>query len=451
MKFIHLNRRKRQFRNLSAYINKLIKTHQWENLNDSYRKNLIFRLNHLFRQIYGYFSSFELKKILAGAAIFIGLPFISNAQSFGPPQLNPFGLAPDSVYLAKPTFADIDNDSDLDLFVGIYEEYATTSLQFYENTGTVNAPNFNPPVTNPFGISIASGMVGFPAFADIDNDGDQDLFVGVTFENNYFPEIQYFENTGTPSLPHFAAAQINPFGISGSFGLAIPTFADLDHDGDLDMFTGEFYGNMKFFENTGTVSAPAFAPPVQNPFGLTATLYIASPAFSDIDHDGDLDLFVGEYYGNFQYFRNSGTLEVPAFAAPIENPFGLAQTFDINFPAIADLDNDGDDDILVGEYYGMFQYFQNNDTTTGISEPAKEVPFSLFPNPARDQVNIRLGNSLGDQPVTFEIADLNGRIFKSGTVLNGDLKLRINDITPGLYFVRVKDQGFSEVKKLIVY
>jgi hypothetical protein len=128
-----------------------------------------------------------------------------------------------------------------------------------------------------------------------------------------------------PPSPCFQFPQLNPFGLGAVSGFASPALADIDGDGDLDAFVGQGSGgDMVFFENIGTAVAPAFAAPQANPFGLAGVGTIASPDFADIDDDGDLDAFVGEYYGNTIFFENTGTAAAPAFAAPQTNPFGLA-------------------------------------------------------------------------------------------------------------------------------
>ncbi|MEL7342194.1 MAG: VCBS repeat-containing protein, partial [Bacteroidota bacterium] len=133
----------------------------------------------------------------------------------------------------------------------------------------------------------------------------------------------------------FLAPQANPFGLSSGTYFSIPVMVDIDGDGDLDVFSGTAYGNIRYFQNTGTNTAPAFAPAQTNPFGLSAAYLIPALSFADLDMDGDQDLLVGEYYGNFQYYQNTGTNTAPAFAAPVQNPFGLSAVVDYAFPTLA--------------------------------------------------------------------------------------------------------------------
>jgi hypothetical protein len=449
MKRDSFNRKKRQFRNLANRVNQLIINNEWERLSANTRNRLILKLNLMFRELRRFFSQFELKKILAAAAIFIGFPLASQSQSFAPPQLNPFGLMPDSATLASPVFADIDHDNDLDLFSGNYGG----AMQFYENTGTVTAPQFALSQQNPFGIIIPPGdyHIAFPAFADIDGDGDLDLFIGdIAYERKYDANFQFYENTGTDAAPAFAAPQQNPFGLTPAYIFAMPRFADIDNDGDMDLFAGEGYGNMKFYENTGNETLASFAPPVQNPFGITPANVMGSPVFTDTDHDGDLDLYVGEYAGNMKYYENTGTVTEPSFAPPVTNPFGLVPTNYYNFPAFADLDNDGDEDLLVGEYYGSFQYFQNTEINIGIPENLQEAIFYLYPNPATDGVFITLKDDILSYTWKVIITDLGGRIVESGTLSTQKMRLNIDGLSPGIYFVRLVRDEKTYTKKLVI-
>ena len=95
------------------------------------------------------------------------------------------------------------------------------------------------------------GFSASPTFADLDGDGDLDAFVGETAGNTIF-----FENTGTASAPAFAASSGNPFGLADVGFNAFPAFADIDGDGDLDAFVGERYGNTIFFKNVPEPTGP---------------------------------------------------------------------------------------------------------------------------------------------------------------------------------------------------
>jgi len=140
--------------------------------------------------------------------------------------------------------------------------------------------------------------------------------------------------TNPTAAQSFAPPIANPFGLDSTYYFAFPAFADLDGDGDMDLLVGEYYGAMQYFENTGSASNPQFAAPQTNPFGLVSTYYNAFPAFADLDGDGDMDLLVGEYYGAMQYFENTGSASNPQFAAPQANPFGLVSTYYVAFPSL---------------------------------------------------------------------------------------------------------------------
>ena len=146
-------------------------------------------------------------------------------------------------------------------------------------------PRFDNPVTSAFGLT-GIGLRAKPSFADIDGDGDLDAFVGSSDGTTRF-----FRNTGTATAPSFVSAAV-PSGLNGVGSNSAPTFADIDNDGDLDAFVGASDGTTRFFRNTGTAAAPAFVLQASN-FGLGDVGFNASPTLVDIDGDGDRDAFVG--------------------------------------------------------------------------------------------------------------------------------------------------------------
>lgn len=348
---------------------------------------------------------------------------------------NPFGLrdyGDAGWFYVNPVFADINGDGALDAFVGEYDD----GLAFYWNIGTRNSPKFDSPVLNPFGVGLVREYA-HPTLVDIDGDGDLDLFVG---RGGYYHsgEKYFFENTGTSTIPEFAASIINPFGLVYDGYRASPSFVDIDDDGDQDAFVGESDGNTLFFRNTGTATNPVFAAARINPFGLSDVGFDANPAFVDIDGDGDQDAFVGKEDGSTTFFRNTGTANNPVFAAAHTNPFGLIDIGLESSPSFADIDNDGDQDAFVGERGGSIFFFVNgglllvstsgDDELTGTPSLKDEVTYANSSAGVNVSLLITVGqNTIGaGRDTLVDIENLTGSNFnddltgnESSNVLNG--------------------------------
>ena len=313
---------------------------------------------------------------------FSDLQFFKNEGSSSAPSFQAKGAR--TGYVSSPRLGDMDGDGDLDAFSGNWAYYYTNihkhgfpcgEFPFFENTGTKTEPNFASPDWRPFGLSYLYGTRSLPALADIDGDGNLDLFSGTRYGGTWF-----YKNQGTPTSPAFANYEINPFGLQAApDGNSAPNFGDIDDDGDLDAIIGERYGNFLIFENTGGKTSPAFDSPQSNPFGLTAVGYDCTPMLIDLDGDGDLDLFTGDKYGNILFSENSGDKSNPAFGVFSQNPFGLEPPLpnffyylqdgigeiDENFrlpyysvPELADIDGDGDQDAFSGDLFGRIHFFE---------------------------------------------------------------------------------------------
>ena len=293
--------------------------------------------------------------------------FTVRTGAANPFDVATFGAAFDVGGNSAPTFADLDGDGDLDAVVGEIDG----NLIYFENTGSAIAPAFtertgvdNPFDVATFGAAFDVGILSKPSFADFDGDGDLDAIVG---ENGV--GLNYFENTGSATEPLFVArtGAANPFDAVDVGANSAPSFADLDGDGDLDAVVGEGLGTLDYFENT---TPPAIAPDfvevtgAANPFDGAAFDVggYNAPAFADLDGDGDLDVLVGEVNGGLRYFRNDGTAIAPTFVEQTgaANPFDGAafDVGDVSTPTFVDLDGDGDLDAVVGEFLGNLNYFR---------------------------------------------------------------------------------------------
>lgn len=291
---------------------------------------------------------------------------------------------------AVPAFADIDGDGDFDLLVGM--GYGET--YFFRNNGTPTSPNFvsiaNDDPTNPFvdvsDIPFQAISYAHPTFIDFDKDGDIDLLIGGYYSTSTADYIvQYFENIGTPSNPVYVK---NPSSLANSVnniygnGSSPPSpdaptgssaFADLDEDGDLDFFfiyEGTIYyrrndagafGNDIDRPNQLGPWIPNTASPgssTGNPFN---NINLANPynlAFADLDKDGDLDVTLHLFQDNstyesleLYYYENKGK-GVFELIDNISGPLNGVDVLDDSNASFADLDGDGDLDILAfGSYF----------------------------------------------------------------------------------------------------
>jgi len=352
---------------------------------------------------------------------------------------------------AAPTFADIDADDDYDMFIGNSDGY----VAFYRNIGTREEAVWMLVTDDYLGPSVIGSAQ--PVLADVDDDGDLDFFVG----SNY--EISHWRNDGAPTAPSWTLVTRRYANIyESSSGLA-PVFADLDEDGDLDMLLGWKYGPIRTYTNLGTPSSPVWARTADDTcpldlggystpalgdwdddgdldmlvgdyhkrvrmlrneggqwdggrwtdVGLVAgidpdDLYHAAPALVDIDADGDLDLFVGEDDGMMDFLTNLGSPTNPNWTLTATGYEG----FDVGThakPTFGDLDGDGDYDLLLGEKYGRLRFYENTGTS---SSPSWALPDYYFESiDVGDYSAPHLTDLDGDLDPDLLIGDDDGRIW----------------------------------------
>jgi hypothetical protein len=145
---------------------------------------------------------------------------------------------------AVPALVDIDDDGDLDLFVG----ETSGTLNFYRNDGSLADPDFVFVSDEYEGIDV--GRRCFPVFEDVDADGDYDLLLGrakggwLAYRNDGSAREPRFvavdEATAGPSFTEVLALRLPPF--------SAPVFVDLDGDGDRDVLSGGQGGGLMYWE-----------------------------------------------------------------------------------------------------------------------------------------------------------------------------------------------------------
>ena len=289
------------------------------------------------------------------------------------------------------TPGDLDSDGDLDLVTGSPDGV----FHYFENTGAASEPSFTKRngAANPLD-HVDSVTFGIPELADLDGDGDLDLIAG----NDVIGEFFYFENTGTASAPVFTqrTGRSNPVDGKASGGFTNPAFADLDDDGDLDLITGNFDGDLAYFENTGSATSPVFRQRfgTANPVDGISTTSFSSPELADLDGDGDFDLIVWGWYGAINYFENTGTVTAPIFTerTGADMPLDIIAD-DYAPPVLADLDGDGDPDIIALHGSIALLYIENDGTNAApdFISPWLVIPatLTLYDTGGTDTLDLR--------------------------------------------------------------
>jgi hypothetical protein len=161
--------------------------------------------------------------------------------------------------------------------------------------------------------------------------------------------------------------------------------ADLDGDGEADLVSGSWPGDIHFFKGLGKRAFAAGkvilkpAADVSNPqFAGYSVLQSSSPWAVDWDGDGDVDLVVGMIWGKVFLLGNTGTKTEPKFADPVEVLAGgksLQTWLHKAGPCVADWDGDGLRDLVIGDEKGV-HWCRNVGTA---KEPAFAAPEALRP------------------------------------------------------------------------
>ncbi|HEV7231147.1 MAG TPA: FG-GAP-like repeat-containing protein [Bacteroidia bacterium] len=355
---------------------------------------------------------------------------------------------------AYPVLHDYDGDGLPDLFIGNFGYFTSgglvSKIALFKNVGTAGHPKFNL-VTRDFD-SLSVKNLGFTEFAftfgDLDNDGDADMIIG-----DYNGQFYYFEKT--PGPPDQFTYRPNFFSGLHVGGCATPQLIDLNRDGKLDIVSGNRTGTIYYFQNKGTPTVPSFSSTATNTAlgGINVRKPSHAAGYSTpffYSEAGAYKLLLGMETGQvYKYDHIEGNLS-GNFNLLDADVSRTAEGY-CSVPFGCDINNDGIMDLFLGNYAGGVEFFQGDNTVGILSQHA--IPafnIGLYPNPAQNSFTLQINGFLADEKYILQITDLSGRILNESH-LSGNSNLISSSAFPaGLYICSVHSASGAAVHQKLV-
>ena len=310
-------------------------------------------------------------------------------------------------------------------------------------------------------------------FYDINNDGNEDAFI-----SDLFGHIMVSLRDGDDNyflLPDTLKADGKAIEVGAPVNFALD---DLDNDGNLDLFIGDYYGNLLYYRQVDSYNFEFVDTLQQAGQQLTMTI-------GDFYADGQKELAIAQQNnGNFILYKFANNTLNPVYTSEYYGNFPVIADGDINndgfddilllydvnyandhilfllndgngnFSAIngygdfyvgttnssiatTDLNNDGKPDIVLPQDDGYVNYWINKTSQNSVEEHyASEL--HVYPNPVKQLLNIDLNSN---SAVGYEILDLQGRIMQKGKLLQGETELDVSKLKTGVYCIKIVSES----------
>lgn len=255
---------------------------------------------------------------------------------------------------------DVTGDGVLDLMITIWDRGA----RLYEGNADLTFTD----ISSRTSLPSDAGVYWQPVMFDHEGDGDLDIFMAHDFAENHL-----LINDGTGTFVDQAPA----LGVDTSFNEMGVAIGDADNDGDWDLYVTNLYGvpnipgatleHNVFFERTTSGSYDE----VSMLMGVEQGGWGWGTVFVDMDNDGTLDLLevnedneTGISVAPWRFWRNEGPTAGTPVYVPIEERVGFDSDAQGSALLHADIDRDGDQDLVVTEYPGALRVYENNAAQT---------------------------------------------------------------------------------------
>ena len=323
---------------------------------------------------------------------------------------------------------DVDGDEDMDIFIG---DDNLDKLTFLRNEQSADGVDWCNEQTLDFpenDVPIQMDAFLVPFFVNIDDDPEIEMIVSSNQLNNsknVIPMLTYDSKNGEFVKRNNDWLELPKLDVGSK---SHPALADVNQDGLLDLVVGNYlkYTNdsktsLHLFINTSKDGKLSFELQDEDWLDLSDQNDLNTqfkPAFGDLDQDGDQDLILGQVAGELEYFENiAGEGEPFDFKQP-RDLYDARGTNAEAAPQIIDLDGDGLNDVVVGNALGTLEFIRNTGEA-GNPEFAPGHPENIE---SLGNVRVVFPDSffLGNSTPFFVVTDEGLRCFVGNN--NGDIK-----------------------------
>lgn len=358
---------------------------------------------------------------------------------------------------AMPVAFDENGDGLMDLLVANHGYFASGSnyvgkVALFRNIGTASAPAFDLITDDYLNLSTSGiGLSMYPAFGDLDGDGDLDLYIG-----DLQGRMHFYRNTSTGASAQFQLEQANITDAGGAMidvgQFATPLFHDLDQDGLLDLIVGERNGNLNYFRNTGSSTAPQWTL-VSETLGDVSTVEWwnitghSVPVIYENDL-GEREMLLGSESGMiYRYGSIEGNID--GAWTRLDTAFLGIDDGARTGLCLYDFTDDGALDLMIGNFRGGLSFWRSDEVSTVVGPRSEGPAFGIFPNPASGTVDLLLD----EEPLPgsrWAIRNGLGQLVVAEPARMRRTSLSIDQLPEGLYMARLEGPTSTRAQRLLV-
>lgn len=307
------------------------------------------------RLYFGCLSLILLPNILWATPTFSNVTLSAGINHVQGPPNDPLSTPEVTGMTGGAAAGDYDGDGWVDLFVTRSND---TDI-LYRNLGN---GTFSDVTTSAFGSSPIDFKTNGAAWGDIDNDGDQDLYVTTIGHAQHLLYINAGNGTFTEQAISRGARVSDGVELTHGTGIAL---GDYDRDGYLDMFMGQWRPaqivgptQSRLLNNNGAAQ-PGFFTDTTDQEGVSMEItsgprtggsYSFSPRFTDLDGDRKPDLAITSDFGTSRLFWNEGPDAATRFSDGTITS-AIASGMNDMGSTIGDIDGDGRLDWFITDIY----------------------------------------------------------------------------------------------------